>query len=98
MAERVPLLLHGYRLLTAALSPLTPLLLNNRLRRGKPRTDDGRAIAQHIEADEPRLLLKHQLFLGAALRSENEGGADIGMAGKRQFCTRSKNPHFRRMR
>jgi 3-deoxy-D-manno-octulosonic-acid transferase len=35
MAERVPLLLSGYRLATAALSPLAPLLLHYRLRHGK---------------------------------------------------------------
>ena len=35
MAERLPVALHLYRLLTAAATPLAPLLLSYRLRRGK---------------------------------------------------------------
>jgi 3-deoxy-D-manno-octulosonic-acid transferase len=35
VVERLPAMLHGYRLLTAAIAPLAPLLLSYRLKRGK---------------------------------------------------------------
>ncbi|MGZ3361980.1 MAG: 3-deoxy-D-manno-octulosonic acid transferase, partial [Xanthobacteraceae bacterium] len=35
MAERLPLTLQAYRLLTAVATPLAPLLVSHRLKRGK---------------------------------------------------------------
>ena len=52
MAERLPLLLHSYRLLTAAMAPLASLLLSYRLKRGK---EDARRLPERRgEAAIPR--------------------------------------------
>jgi len=73
------------------------------LRRCQARADHRSAVGQQAEADKPRLLLKnHRIARGAAgafaLFRQYEGGADIGMAGERQFGAWSEDAHLRGMR
>jgi len=52
VAERLPATLRAYRRLSAAAAPLSPLVLNHRLRRGKE--DAGRMAERRGESGLPR--------------------------------------------
>ncbi len=74
-----------------------------RLRRRETRADDSSSFLHEAEPNEPGLLLEnHRIryrppFPLAFLR-QDISGADIGMAGERQFGARREDANFRRVR
>ena len=72
------------------------------LRRGEASADDRRPVPDQVEPDQPRLFLERQRLgddapISAAEPRQHEGGADIGVAGKRQLGVWGEYPHLDRM-
>ena len=71
-----------------------------RLRRRQTRAGGGISVFDQIEPDKAGLLLEHERLGQPAagfvcFHGEDIGGADIGMAGERQFGARREDAHLR---
>ena len=74
------------------------------LRRGEARPDDGRTLLDEFHPHQPRRFFEHHGFasdraaMALAFPRQNEGGADIGVSGKRHLGARREDADLRGMR